>query len=135
MELRQPGEVQKLIDALLAILPDVPCQHLGVVGTVRALHRKVGPRHVYMVMDATPGSVVEFRTKGAAELWDPWTGKARPLRRLKETATGTQVELPLETYEAQIVVFTPGQKQVNPQSPDTRPLLQKTLTQEFHIWF
>ncbi len=104
---------------------------VGVGDTVRALHRKVGPRDVYLVMDAAPGSPVEFRTRGAAELWDPWTGKASPLRVVQETASGSRVELPLESYEAQIVVFTPGQSQVNPAPPDTRPLRQKTLTRDW----
>ena len=47
---------------------------------VRSLHRKVGPRDVYMVMDAPKNSIVEFRAKGQVELWDPWTGDAQPLR-------------------------------------------------------
>ncbi len=103
----------------------------GVAQTVRALHRKVGPRDVYLVMDAEPDTVVEFRAKGAVELWDPWTGKVRPLRVVKETATGTQVALPLEPYEAQIVVFNPGQNHVNPPSPDKRPVRQKVLATEW----
>ena len=74
---------------------------------MRTLHRKIGPRDVYLTMDAKPGDVVEFRAKGAVELWDPWTGKTSPLQVVKETATGTQVELPLEKYEAQVVVFDP----------------------------
>jgi len=77
--------------------------------TVRSLHRKIGPRHVYMVMDAPKNSVVEFRAKGRVELWDPWTGETRPLRVVAETQTGTKVEMPLEDYEAQIIVFSPGQ--------------------------
>ena len=81
---------------------------------VKATHRKVGPRDVYLVMGAPKNSTVEFRAKGRVELWDPWTGAAQPLRVLGETAAGTKVELPLEDYEAQIVVFTPGQQHVNP---------------------
>ncbi len=81
---------------------------------VRSLHRKVGPREVYLVMDATRDSVVEFRAKGSVELWDPWTGTAQPLRVLGETATGTKVELPLEKHEAQVIVFTPGTAHINP---------------------
>ena len=104
-----------------AFVPDVR----GVGLTVRALHRKVGFRDVYMVMDATPGSVVEFRAKGAVELWDPWTGKTRPLLVRGETATGTRVELPLEKHEAQIVMFTPGKTHSNPEV-STEPL-QKQL--------
>ena len=91
----------------------------GLNGTVRTLHRKIGPRDVYLTMDAKPGDVVEFRAKGAAELWDPWTGETSPLRVIKETATGTQVELPLEKYEAQVVVFDPRKKHSNPQQPRT----------------
>jgi len=126
------AETSQAVEAIRhAFVQDVA----GIGHTVRALHRKAGPRDVYMVMDAAPGSVVEFRTKGAVALWDPWTGKASPLRTIKETATGTQVELPLDSYEAQIVVFTPGKAQISPPSPDTRPLRQKTLTNKWTAAF
>ena len=82
---------------------------------IKATHRKVGPRDVYMVMGAPKNSKVAFRAKGQVELWDPWTGETQPLRVLGRTATGTEVELPLEEYEAQIVVFTPA---AVPGSPD-----------------
>ncbi|WDE99401.1 glycosyl hydrolase [Lentisphaera profundi] len=82
----------------------------GLNRTVRALHRKIGFRDVYYTMDAKAGDVVEFRAKGMVELWDPWTGDSRPLRIVQETATGTQVELPLEEYEAQVIVFSPIEK-------------------------
>ena len=86
--------------------------------TIKATHRKIGPRDVYMVMGAPKNSTAEFRAKGRVELWDPWTGDVWPLRVLGETASGTEVVLPLENYEAQIVVFTPGREHVN---PPTRP--------------
>ncbi len=127
--LAQAGQV---VDAIRhAFVQDVR----GLSQTVRALHRKVGPRDVYLVMDASPGTVAEFRTRGAAELWDPWTGKVRPLRVVKHTATTTQVELPLEPYEAQVVVFTPGRKHVNPPESDERPMLQKKLPDEWAVTF
>jgi len=99
----------------------------GLNGNVRTLHRKIGPRDVYLTMDAKPGDVVEFRAKGAVELWDPWTGKTSPLQVVKETATGTQVELPLEKYEAQVVVFDPGKKHSNPEQLRTELAEVKTL--------
>lgn len=119
------GRDDKELDALvtatfaeknrLAGPADVPPAILGAFvpdtrgeKTVRSLHRRIGPRDVYMVMDAPKGSAVEFRGKGRVELWDPWTGATRPMRVLGETATGTKVEMPLEPYEAQIVVFSPG---------------------------
>ncbi|NUQ65268.1 MAG: hypothetical protein HUU20_22605 [Pirellulales bacterium] len=99
--LAKPADVPPVI--LGAFMPETRSDK-----PVRSLHRKVGPRHVYMVMDAPKNSTVEFRATGRAELWDPWTGATRPLRVLGETATGTKVEMPLEDYEAQIVVFSPG---------------------------
>ncbi|MGB2010628.1 MAG: glycosyl hydrolase [Akkermansiaceae bacterium] len=99
----------------------------GLNRTVRTLHRKIGPRDVYLTMDARPGDVVEFRAKGAVELWDPWTGKTSPLRVIKETATGTHVELPLEHYEAQVVVFDPHKKHVQPATGLTKLTLAKEL--------
>lgn len=125
--LTQTGQAVDLICS--AFVQDVR----GISRTVRALHRKVGARDVYLVMDAEPGTVVEFRAQGAVELWDPWTGDVRPLPVVKRTTTGTQVELPLESYEAQIVVFTPDRKHVNPPKPDQRVLLQKTLPNEWNV--
>lgn len=107
----------------------------GLGQTVRALHRKVGPRDVYLVMDARPDSVVEFRARGAAELLDPWTGKSQPLRVVAETATGTQVELPLEAYEAQIVLFSPGQKHLQPPPRDTRPERARSIPGPWTVAF
>ena len=115
----------------VAFVPDVR----GVDQTVRALHRKTGPRDVFMVMDAKPDSVVEFRAKGAVELWDAWTGQTTPLRVMAETVTGTQVQLPLQTNEAQVVVFTPGKKHVNPPPKDARPEKVKLLPDEWSVAF
>ena len=114
-----------------AFVPDVR----GVDQTVRALHRKAGPRDVYLVMDAKPDSVVEFRAKGAVELWDPWTGRTTNLRVVTETATGTQVQLPLQTNEAQVVVFTPGKRHRNPPPKDERPEMVKLLPDEWNVAF
>ena len=76
---------------------------------VRAAHRRVGPREVYLVMGAPQGSACSFHATGRAELWDPWTGQVRPLRVLACDAGRTTVRMPLEAYEAQIIVFTPGE--------------------------
>lgn len=120
----------------VAVIRDAFTQDVRGVGqTVRALHRKAGPRDVYLVMDAPPGQVVEFRAKGAVELWDPWTGATAPLRVTAETATGTQVELPLEAYEADVVVFTPGRPHVNPPPADSSPERAKALPGEWTVAF
>ncbi len=118
--LTKPADVAAMI--LGSLTPDTRAER-----PVRSLHRKVGPRDVYMVMDAPKDSVVEFRAKGQVELWDPWTGQARPLRVIGQTATGTKVELPLESYEAQIVVFTPGREHVNPPPRQERQMQEIAL--------
>ncbi len=107
--LSAPGDLPAVV--LAAFTPDTRAEK-----PVRTLHRKIGPRDVYLVMDAPKDTTVEFRAKGCVELWDPWTGGTRPLRVAGETPTGTRVQLPLEPYEAQLVVFTPGRPQVNPTS-------------------
>ncbi len=94
---------------------------------VKATHRKVGNQDLYLVMGAAKNSVVEFRAKGRVELWDPWTGTVQPLRVVAETETGTQVELPLEDREAQIVVFTAGCPHINP------PLRQEAEAQKIDL--
>jgi len=94
---------------------------------VRSLHRRIGPCEVYLVMDAPKHSAVEFRAKGQAEWWDPWTGAVHPARVLGETATGTQVEMPLEAYEAQILVFTPGRPHANPPARQARAVQRVAL--------
>jgi hypothetical protein len=95
--------------------------------TIQATHRKVGPRDVYLVMGAPKNSVVEFRAKDRVELWDPWTGKNEPLRVIGQTPAGTKVELPLEEYEAQVVVFTPGEVHVNPPPCAEQPTQKMVL--------
>jgi len=93
-----------------AFAPDVK----GLNRVVRGHHRKIGPRDLYLVMDAEPGDIVEFRAKGAVELWDPWTGDTQPLQITASTSTHTSVVLPLESYEAQIVVFSSDRPHQNP---------------------
>jgi hypothetical protein len=105
--LAKPADVPPLL--LAAYTPDTRADR-----PVRSLHRQVGPRDVYLVMDAPKDSIVEFRARGRAELWDPWTGDVRPLRIVGETSAGTKVEMPLEDHEASVVVFSPGQPHIQP---------------------
>jgi hypothetical protein len=120
LRLNKPGDVPAAIAG--AFVPDT-----HAAKPVRSLHRKVGARDVYLVMDAPKGSLVEFRAKGQVELWDPWTGDTQPLRVAGETATGTNVRMPLEFYEAQVVVFTPGQTVINPPLDQEKQAEERTL--------
>ncbi len=86
---------------------------------VKATHRKVGPRDVYLVMGAPNGAECSFRATGRVELWDPWTGDVLPMHVVLRSATQTTVRMPLEAHEAQVVVFTPDDTPAN--APTTGP--------------
>jgi hypothetical protein len=73
----------------------------------QVLHRRIGPRDVYLVLGAPKGSWCSFRAKGRVELWNPWTGEVGPLPVHSVSETGTRVRMPLESKEAQLIVFGP----------------------------
>ena len=112
---KQENQYSKASDLINSVSKNFIQDVRGINGVVRSMHRKIGFRDLYMVMDASPGQVVEFRTKGAVEIWDPWTGNIKPLKVVGETETGTLVELPLEKYELNIVSFNSQAKHTNPK--------------------
>lgn len=83
-------------------------KHVYSEHPVKYMHRKVGFRDVYMVMGAPKNSWCTFNSSGIPEIWDPWTGNTTPLNDVKENPGGTDVKMPLDSNEAQIIVFTPG---------------------------
>ena len=78
----------------------------------QVLHRRVGERDIYMVLGAPKNSLCFFRAKGCLELWNPWTGDVRPLHRFSVSGEGTRVRMPLESGEAQLIVFHPGRAEL-----------------------
>jgi len=74
-------------------------------------HRKLGPRDLYAIYNAPKDTACFFRATGKVELWDPWTGTARPLAVTEQTAAGTKLKLPLTETEIQLIVFSPGKPQ------------------------
>ena len=73
----------------------------------QVLHRRIGPREIYMVMGAPKNSWCFFRARGKVELWNPWTGETIPLPVHSVSESGTRVRMPLESREAQLIVFSP----------------------------
>ncbi len=94
-----PAQVVERIDAAL---------ERDYRGPGSILHRRIGPRDVYMVYGAAKDTEVTFRATGRVELWDPWTGRTRPLPIVAQTTTATALRLPLTEKEPQIIVFQPG---------------------------
>jgi len=127
------GATSNVWTSLVRQIENLAPRDVQAAQPIKATHRKVGPRDIYMVMGATKNSMVEFRAKGKAELWDPWTGAVQPLRVLGETVTGTKVKLPLEDYEAQIVAFTPGREHANPPLRPERTVQEIVLDGEWEF--
>jgi hypothetical protein len=93
-----PGQVERLVP-----------RQVQASSPVKAWHRRIGPRDVYMVLGAAKGSECTFRSRGRVEAWDPWTGRNRLLQAVSQSSDGTKVRMPLEDYEAQVIVFSPGE--------------------------
>jgi len=72
------------------------------------MHRRIGGRDLFAVYNVGRGATCRFRAWGAAELWDPWTGGKRPLRVAAVTDAGTEVVMPLERTDMQLILFDPS---------------------------
>jgi hypothetical protein len=77
-------------------------------GSPDFVHRRVGPRDIYMIYGLPRGTECAFRAAGAVESWDIWTGAARPLAVLEQKGETTRLRMPLGESEVQIIVFGPG---------------------------
>jgi hypothetical protein len=102
------ADYDQFLDQVRQLVP----RHVQSESQVRSMHRKIGQRDVFMVMGAKKGSWCKFRAKGMAERWNPWSGETLPLLEFKETEDGTMVRMPLDSNEAQIIVFTPGKTNI-----------------------
>jgi hypothetical protein len=143
---RDDPEVAAMVNELFPGGPatDVAAQipFRDYVGPGYILHRRIGPRDVYVVYNAPQGADVFFRARGQVELWNPWTGATRPLAVTSQDASGTRLELPLGEKEIQLIVFGPGTatqaRDIVAAEPETIPLdgpwqfeLQPTLDNRF----
>lgn len=77
-------------------------------GTGKVLHRRVGERDVYMVMDVTKGTTCFFRSTGKVELLDATTGDAKEYPVARQTAEGTWLSMEKESENSYLFVFSPG---------------------------
>ena len=108
---RTPAEVEALVNT------SFPRDFACASAKPQMLHRKVGPRDVYMVYGVPKDTVCTFRAVGRVELWDPWSGQVSPLRVVRQAGGVTTLRVPLEASEAQLIVFSPG----NPDIASGRP--------------
>jgi len=81
----------------------------GKSPAANVLHRRVGPRDIYYVYGVSKGTDCYFRSRGRAELWNPWDGSAKVLPVVSTDQQGTRLRMPLTEHEPQVVVFGPGE--------------------------
>jgi hypothetical protein len=79
------------------------------------MHRIIGSRDVYFLYNIPEKTKCRFNTTGAAQLWDPWTGKEYRISDYTADAQGTEIYLPLGSKDLQIIVFDHGQAQPAPE--------------------
>ncbi len=101
-------DADQLRNEIETLLP----RHVASDIPVRAMHRKIGEREVYMVMGNGKDVNCIFLSKGKVEKWNPWSGEVTPLYMVNETKEGTSVKLTFQPNQAEIIVFTPAQTEV-----------------------
>ncbi len=102
------GVIARAVELIRTSIPrDFAC-----AAPCHVLHRKAGPRDIYLVAGAPAGAECTFAAKGRVELWDPWTGGTREIEAVRQTATGTVVRLPDDRESYHMVVFSPGQTRI-----------------------
>lgn len=82
-------------------------------GEGKVLHRKMGERDLFMVMDVAKNSECFFRAKGKVELWDASTGSISDFPIARQTEEGTYLLLEKESSNSYLIVFSPGTPSFN----------------------
>ncbi|WP_029906672.1 glycosyl hydrolase [Prevotella sp. 10(H)] len=77
-------------------------------GVGKVLHRHIGERDVYMVMDVPKGTECFFRAKGKVELWNASDGSISDYPVVRQTEEGTWLLLEKEPDNSYLFVFSPG---------------------------
>ena len=84
-------------------------------------HRRVGDRDVYFVYnpdDTARQFVVDLRTSGRVEQWDPLDGSIRPVSHYRANRSGVRVRIGLEAQGAAFLVSDPSSVQPGSSDPD-----------------
>lgn len=123
------GDIEKIIPQL--ILPDfIPGEKGGKV-----LHRRIGKRDVYMVMNVEKGSECFFRSTGKVELWDATDGSTRELPVVRQNRQGTWIRMDKDYNSSYLVVFSPGkaQKAKKNKTQGDKPVQNIALEGEWRV--
>ena len=102
-------------------------------GEGKVLHRRIGERDVYMVMDVEKGSKMYFRARGLAEVWDAMDGSCRPLPVIETDTDGSWVRYDGETGGSMLVVFSPGEPVMGDIDLDVKPVAEQPVNGSWNV--
>jgi hypothetical protein len=94
-------------------------------GTV--LHRKIGDKDLYMVMDVPKETKCFFRAKGKPSLLNTETGEYKNIDIVEQTNDGIFLNIPLGIDEANLILFTPGEPNVENKSLGSEEFTESTI--------
>lgn len=78
----------------------------------KVMHRRIGMRDIYMVLNVKPGDELFFRSKGKVEIWDAFSGEVKPIKASREDENGTYLRLNTNYNRSTLVVFNNLEKTV-----------------------
>jgi hypothetical protein len=99
-----------IADSLEKYVPDlITPDFLSEKKEGKILHRKIGEKDIYMVIDVNKDTECFFRTKGKVELWDANKGSVQSYPILRQTDEGTWLRMGKEKSNSCLIVFSPGE--------------------------
>lgn len=78
-------------------------------GEGKVLHRKIGEKDLYMVMNVSKDSECFFRSKGKLELWNASDGSIETYPIVRHNEEGTYVKLSKDYTNSYLFVFSQGE--------------------------
>jgi hypothetical protein len=134
-ETSSPRPLYPSYDLTAALLRDIGVKEdFSANGPVRYGHRRTDDKDIYFVANRADAPILvdcHFRVNhGRPQLWDPVTGKQRPLPQFERTDVLTSVPMRFEAFQSFFVVF--DRKDANPVAaagdnfPELKPLQELT---------
>lgn len=101
-------------------------------GKGKVMHRRIGERDLYMVMNVRPDTELFFRTHGGVEVWDAFSGETVPQPILRQDGSGTYIRSEADSVRSVLYVFTPSEQPLtaNSDSRKREKTLQKRVATE-----
>jgi len=97
----------------------------------KVLHRKVGNLDLYFLVDMQSGGICTFRTQGVPEIWDVWSGTAKPCEAFERRGDGTVAVAIRPSVQPVLIAFASGEKThgavaleqaLQPEKPVVKPI-------------